>query len=83
MNFEWKWSNLQTSKKGNVMKQCGNYIGVKRCTRKAIHWIVNPDGKDNPGGKVCEECGTGVVTEYKEKLEEVWTLRPLTEIERM
>lgn len=50
-----------------------------RCTRDAVVWLYGPDGDAVPGGRMCRDCADEVVREYREKLGEVWTTRPLDE----
>ena len=51
--------------------------GGGRCPNSAAHWLIQPDGKRNPGGYVCDAHGQAITSEYSEKLGEVWTLGPL------
>lgn len=50
-----------------------------RCTERAAFWIIQPDGKRNPGGWICAAHGKAVVKEYAEKLGQRWTLQPIGE----
>jgi len=48
-----------------------------RCPRTATVYLFAPDGMPNPGGWVCQEHADATVAEYRDKLGEVWTTRPL------
>jgi hypothetical protein len=45
----------------------------------ATFWLIDPDGKRNPGGWVCRRHGQAIVKEYREKLGEGWTLALIDE----
>ena len=47
---------------------------------RASHWLIDPEGRRNPGGWVCRRCGGRVVEEYRVKLDESWRLQPLRRI---
>ena len=57
--------------------KCSHYHGRARCDNLATVWIVAPDGKDVPGAWECEGCASPMIAEYREKLGEKWTMRPL------
>ena len=57
--------------------QCYTWRGMARCARKATIYLFDPDGQPNPGGWVCQEHGDETVAEYRDKLGEHWTYRPL------
>ncbi len=46
-----------------------------RCTAEGTHILYAPDGGRVPGGPICLAHGLAITTEYREKLDEVWTLR--------
>ena len=48
-----------------------------RCPATATHWMVDPKGRDVPGYYICQAHGQRFVDEYREKLGEPWSLRPL------
>ena len=48
-----------------------------RCTDEAVVWLIQPDGKRNPLGWLCQKHADAIVQEYAEKLGELWTLEPL------
>jgi hypothetical protein len=50
---------------------------AQRCTKNATHWLHAPDGRKVPGCWYCEQHATACVDEYREKLGEVWTARPI------
>lgn len=50
-----------------------------RCNQVAEVMLLAPDGKTM--GKYCSHDAEEITTEYREKLNENWTTRPLTEIE--
>lgn len=50
-----------------------------RCRDHADYWLIQPDGRRNPGGWTCAEHGRATVTEYADKLGELWTLQPIDE----
>lgn len=55
--------------------RCSTYTSRStnsRCKDKATMWLLHPDGTRNPGGYVCEHHGNAVLTEYREKLNEIW-----------
>ena len=65
-----------------VRPQCNHWNGHSaRCSRPATHWIVAPDGELNPGGWICEPCGTAIIDEYREKIGQEWALAPLRIVE--
>jgi hypothetical protein len=57
---------------------CYNWT-PKRCTAPAAYWLIQPDGKRNPGGWICANHGQAIVAEYAAKLGEHWTLQPIDE----
>ena len=57
--------------------QCYTWHGRARCERRATVYLFAPDGTPNPGGWVCQEHADATVTEYRDKLGEHWTYRPL------
>ncbi len=54
----------------------------KRCEKPAEGKMVSPDGQDVPGCYYCKQHADIIMAEYKEKLRQEWTLRPLTELEK-
>ena len=48
------------------------YDGRNRCPRPATGKLYAPDGEPVPGGRYCTECAGSIVSEYLEKLGEVW-----------
>ena len=60
--------------------QCSKYWATgRRCQRDAEVWLIQPDGKRNPGGYLCRNHGEAVVSEYAVILGEQWSLGPLKE----
>lgn len=55
---------------------------TKRCTAHAAYWLIQPDGKRNPGGWICVDHGKATVKEYAEKLRQNWLLQPIDEYGR-
>lgn len=51
----------------------------RRCTRPAKVRLCAPNGTLVPGKGMCLEHAREVVEEYKEKLEEAWTVKPIGE----
>lgn len=47
------------------------------CGEDAVVWLRSPDGALNPGGYLCQRHADTIVTEYREKLGEIWTLEIL------
>lgn len=47
------------------------------CPETATHWLVAPDGALNPGGHVCKGHGLSIIKEFREKIDETWTLIPI------
>jgi hypothetical protein len=60
------------------LPQCSTYLGRNRCTATATHWLIQDDGKPNPGGYVCLQHGEAIVSEFKNKLAEEWTLETIS-----
>lgn len=60
-----------------IPPKCSSYVGRTRCPNTATHRIYAPDGLPNPGGWVCGTHGQEITDEYKDKLDEAWTLKPL------
>lgn len=56
---------------------CTHYDGATRCPQEAILQVVQPDGQDCPGCRLCGRHYVEMATEYAIKLEETWTARPL------
>ena len=54
----------------------GVWVNAVRCRNEATVYLIQPDGKPNPGGAYCEAHGTAIITEYGEKLRQCWTLTP-------
>ena len=50
-------------------------INTARCQRPAVGHLTAPDGFD--AGRVCQKHADEITTEYREKLGEQWTIRPL------
>jgi hypothetical protein len=48
-----------------------------RCREPATHYLFTPAGEKCPGGWTCEPHGRATVDEYREKLDQCWTLRPI------
>ena len=62
--------------------RCSHYTGRERCTALSVVWIHAPGSPlPVPGCWVCREHGEAVITEYREKLGEEWTLQPLRLLE--
>lgn len=57
--------------------QCSHYPGGAHCPNNGEVWLYGPDGARVPGGPICKSCADACVTEYAEKLGEVWTTRPV------
>ncbi len=56
---------------------CSNYRSSGRnkdycCSEKATGILFAENGLPVPGGVYCEPCATGVIQEYKAKLNETW-----------
>jgi len=49
----------------------------QRCTNAATVWLHAPDGRKVPGCWYCQQHANAIVTEYREKLNEVWTARKI------
>jgi uncharacterized protein with PIN domain len=64
-----------------VKSRCGTYTGPhgleKRCERTSAFWLLNDEGRLNPGGNVCAECGASIVSQFREHLNETWSLIPI------
>ena len=56
---------------------CTEYTNGIRCTEKATAYLIHPDGKRNPGSRVCPKHGEAITVEYQEKLGESWGLEPI------
>lgn len=62
----------------------GGFIGNRaRCSFAATAKLVAPDGQDCRGAYYCPVHGQETTNEYQVKLGETWTLRPLTEYEKV
>ena len=59
--------------------QCVHYEGRKRCENDATVHLFAPDGKPNPGGRLCQQHANLCIVEYREKLAEEWTAKPIDE----
>ena len=57
--------------------QCQRYEQHTRCAAPAVDRMYAPDGKPVPGGYYCQAHTDGPINEYREKLNEVWTSKPL------
>ena len=66
----------------DVVERVGLRSLFNHCPEPAAGWLVAPDGKDVPGGHYCATHGQKIIDEFRVVLNEVWTLRPLTEVER-
>jgi hypothetical protein len=63
--------------------RCSVYlINDQRCGERATYWLIQDDGRRNPGGHVCERHGRSIVAEYQAKLGEIWRLEPFSDAER-
>ena len=58
------------------MSQCAQYPFGKRCPNMGEGWIIQPDGKRNPGGYSCRTCADESAEEYRQKLGESWSFEP-------
>lgn len=63
------------------MSRCQQWPHDVRCEREAEGYIIQPDGKRNPGGLSCRPCADAPIQEYAEKLGETWAFEPLTGVE--
>lgn len=55
-----------------MYQNCTDGQGIRQ-DHIAEGWIVQPDGKRNPGGTMCRKHAQEVIDEYQEKLGENWT----------
>ena len=61
-----------------ILLNCSCYLGEHvRCPSPATLWLIQDDGKPNPGGYVCRAHGEAIVAEFGAKLGECWTLIPI------
>ena len=49
----------------------------ERCFRTATVRLYNPKGKPVPGPAMCAGCAQEVIDEYRAKVGEVWTFKPI------
>ena len=56
---------------------CTVFTDRTRCTETATAFLIQPDGKRNPGSRVCPRHGEAITVEYQEKLGESWGLEPI------
>ena len=62
--------------------RCSEYIKKEQCGRTAALYLLHPDGSRNPGGWVCREHGEVILSEYSEKLGEIWKIEEMEEVEK-
>jgi hypothetical protein len=55
------------------------FVVPSRCERDAVGLLYHWDGKPVPSAFLCRECADEIIAEYREKLGEEWTLRPVDE----
>lgn len=60
--------------------QCNHYCGNTRCSSAASLWLIQDDGRPNPGGWLCQLHATATIEEYRTKLGEVWRARPIDHV---
>jgi hypothetical protein len=53
----------------------------KQCRKRAAGMLYAPDGIAVPGGYYCQRHASAIMKEYREKLGEFWTLKPLDHAE--
>lgn len=47
------------------------------CAGAATHLLYTPERHPAAGGEVCETHGASIVAEFREKIQEVWTIEPI------
>ena len=61
--------------------RCGNWPAVgSRCEKEATKWMFDDDGQQNPGGFVCADHAAAIILEYREKIGQEWTAKPIDEL---
>lgn len=63
-------------------EQAGNarYNALTGCPHEAFELLFGPDGTDSPGAWVCRAHGEFILAEYRKKIGEEWTCRPMRTI---
>lgn len=49
----------------------------QKCKSEATVWLCGPDGHKVPGCWLCQPHADAIITEYRDKLSEEWTARPI------
>ena len=57
---------------------CNNSPRGVPCQQQASHWLVTPEGTRCPG-VVCETCAQRAISQYREILDEAWSMEPCTD----
>lgn len=60
--------------------RCTHWSPRGRCEDPALYWLIEPEGRRNPGGYVCRVHAQATIDEYEIKLGETWTAEPVDEL---
>ena len=58
--------------------RCDSWVNDRRCHRDASVRLYAPDGKRCPSGPICRQCAEEIVSEYREKLDQVWSFEAVS-----